>query len=192
MSDFDARQTVRRLPAVIAAAAIALGVSACGDSDDGDAGGNATAGQSAPASTAEQGASTNADEKEIVATMRSMRQRYNSYDGAAFCSELSKAGLAEVQAIIRDGQYAKYIKSRDCPGFVSAYARQVVARDGIRQRPIEVKRVTVKGDKATLVMKGGLAGFRSVVPFRFVKEGGEWKLVDPISAARNTIRVETE
>jgi hypothetical protein len=40
-------------------------------------------------------------------------------------------------------------------------------------------------------MKGGLAGRRSVVPFNVVREDGEWRVADPITAAENTIRVET-
>jgi len=194
MSDLNARPKARLL-AVTASLLLALGVAACGSSDDGDSdGGDATAKQADPVSNDGSGDGTNvaAEQKKVADTMRYIRNRYNAGDGAAFCGQLSREGVAEVKDVIRSGQYAKFIKSRTCGGYVSSYSKQVVARDGLKQRPIQVLRVSVDGDKAKMVMKGGLAGYRSVVPFRFVKVDGEWKLVDPITASHRTIRVDKE
>lgn len=190
MSDSNARPKTRLL-ALTASLLLALGVAACGDSDDGDGDGGDAAAQQAD-TTASGGGTSAADEKEVADTMRFIRKSYNASDGKAFCGQLSEEGVEEVQDVIREGTYAKYIKSKDCAGYVSSYSRQVVKKDGLKQRPVQVLSVSVDGDKARMIMKGGLAGYRSVVPFRFVRVDGEWKLVDPLTAPHRTIRVDAK
>lgn len=175
---------LRGLSAMAVAVALAVGVTACGGSDDGDGGATAADRSGSDAGVAD-------DEREVAATMRRLREVYNDSNGRAFCAELSKDGKREIAAVARSGEYSEVIKSRDCPGIIADYSRAIVEA-GMEQQPVEVRRVTVDGDKARIVIKGGLAGLRSIVPFRFVQEDGQWKLVDPISGTHNTIRVETD
>jgi len=157
--------------------ALALGVAGCGDSGDGDGGGPQAAGEA-------QGG--NGEQEQAAALMREVTRLYNEADGAGLCSSFTAAGREEV---VRAG--ADYgIKGRDCVAVMDEIARSVV-RAEVPPRVVEVRQVTVDGDRARVVVKGGIAGIRSVVPYRLVRAGGEWRIDDPISARRRIIRVES-
>lgn len=158
---------------------LAVGVAGCGDSDDGDKAGNAKA---ASSSTARSG-----DEARVADLITGLRDIYIKSDGDAFCAALTPDGRKEVTTLV-PGAYSN-IKAKDCAGIVKEFSGKVVS-GGQKQRPVDVRRVTVKGDKATAVITGGLAGVRRVVPFRFEKTGGEWKLDDPITGPRRIIKMD--
>lgn len=167
-----------RAPAlVVAVLALALGLAACGDSD-GDGGSGDSQAEAKQASADSTSAATpTSDEDKVIAVMRDLRDYFNTYDGKAFCAALTKAGQTEVVTETRDWP----IKKRTCVNIVSEYARGTVKVDGIRQTPVDVRRVTVKGGEATILMKGGIAGRRAPEMFRLAKEDGQWKVVDPLT-----------
>jgi hypothetical protein len=188
MNDFDA---LMRRSVLALALMLALGIAACGDDDGGSAG--ADAGQADTASSEGSEALSGdaaADKKEITATMHSFKDSFNNMNGERYCAKLSTAGQQQVVAGLRKSWYAKAIKARDCAGIVDAYTKELVGRQNNGYRPVEVRRISLDGDKARVVVKGGLAGRRSVVPFNMVREDGEWKVADPVTAAQNVIRVE--
>lgn len=154
----------------------AVGVASCGDSDDG--------GKASDATAAAHSSTDGGDKARVTDLITGLRDIYIRSDGDAFCAALTPDGRKEVTTLVPHAY--ENIKARDCPGIVTEFSRHVVG-GGQKQRPVDVRRVTVKGDKATAVITGGLAGFRRIVPFRFEKTGGEWKLDDPITGPRRII-----
>jgi hypothetical protein len=163
--------TDRRL-FVLAALALAAGIGGCGDSNGDGASGDATA--------ASEGSGA-----EVVAAMRDLREYYNTSDGQAFCDGLTPDGRDEVVGVRRTFK----LKETNCIDIINTVSRAVLD-SGEPQRVVVVHKVTVDGDKARLVMQGGLGGIRRVVPFQFVRLAGEWKLNDPISGPQRVIRME--
>lgn len=186
-----------RLIAVLAAfaVALALGAAACGGDDNsgsldsgqqpGESNHRAAVDDSTPAGA---NRAVDSDENQIADTMHYLREVYNASDGRAFCAKLTAAGRAEIVNLRRDR--GLNLTNSTCAGIITEYSKRAV-NAGAGQRPVKVLRVSVDGDRARIVVKGGLAGIRSVVPFRFVNQGGEWKLLDPISGTHNIIRVDT-
>lgn len=147
-----------------------LGIAACGDSDDGD-----SSAATNPASSTEREA--------VAAVMPQVRDAFNDMDGKAFCSHLTAAGRQEVSGYASEPPVQKAYHVRDCAKFITKYTRVVVPQGGAHKR-VRILKVDVNGDKAAVTMKGGLAGIRSIATYKLAKDGGEWKVEDPISGAQ--------
>lgn len=156
---------------LLVAIALTTAVAGCGDSGDDSA--------------ASQTANTPADDKaQIGSLMRNLRRDYNRTDGQAFCAALTDKGVAEME------KWAETLPKLppECADFVKSFAAAFV-NSGSGQTPVEVKKVTVKGDRGTIKMRGGLAGIRSTATYQVARVDGEWKLTNPVSGAE-TRRIE--
>jgi hypothetical protein len=178
MRDAHGRFSVR-LAMQLAALGLCLGVAACGGSDDD---GSADASQK-DATTAGAGAALTAEQKDIAAVMPDQREAFNSANGKAFCANLTAAGKREVREYASEPAVFEGYHTRDCSGFITKYTKKVVIEDGAAHRPVRILAVKSNGDKASVTMKGGLAGIRSIATYKLAKDGGTWKLENPISGA---------
>jgi hypothetical protein len=158
-------------------AGLAVGVAGCGDSE--------SSGANAP--TRGKTASYSGDEVKVVNAITDLRTVYNKQDGAGFCSRLTADGRREIEVLVPKA-YTN-LKAHDCAGIVTEYSGKVVG-GGQPQRPVRVRRIKVDGNKARIVITGGPAGVRRIVPFRYVKTGGKWLLDDPISGTNRVIGVD--
>jgi hypothetical protein len=168
-------------PLIAVTLVLALAFAGCGDDSDG----TSTASDSDGTAAAES-ISSGSEEDQIAAVMRHLEEVYNDSDGAAFCASLTARGQREV---VRVRKELTDVKSHDCAGIVSEVSEAVVAGDA-PQRTVKVLRVDVQGKQARAVIKGGLAGIRSVMPFKLRQVAGEWKVEDPISARGRLIRID--
>lgn len=177
---------------LVVAALLAMGASGCGGTDEPEGGAGdseAIASNSANGPSEKEAAggdaSASPDQRAIGDLMRHLREVYNRPDGREFCSNLTQHGEREVVNLAKQVD----LKASDCEGIVEEFANGVI-KAGNPQLPVEILRITVKGPHARVVMKGGLSGVRSVIPFRVVKAGAKWKLDDPLSARDRLIRVD--
>ena len=156
------------LVAVGSAALLSLGAAACSsdEGDDGEAAKNAAGGSAADTRVA-----SGSDEQQIEATLRALRESYNAGDGEAFCAKLTDAGRAEVVTFGRSTG-----NGRTC----ATITRRFGSATSGGQRPVAVRSVEIDGDRAVVRASGGLSG-RAVQALRMSKDGGEWKVVDPLS-----------
>jgi hypothetical protein len=153
--------------AILLATALALGVTACGDSDD--SGGSS----GAAASTDEGGTSANgakpSDEQQIRTTFRAVTDSFESGDGKTFCASVTPAALKQVESL------AIGLQVEGCEAMIAQLAKQTKAAN-VKQRPAKVVSVKVKGRRATMVIRDGGRPPSSV---RFRKVDGMWQLSDP-------------
>jgi hypothetical protein len=166
------------LPASAAALAVAVGVSACGDSTDSSDQGNAAAARGQGG-----GGGSAADRKEAAAVMPYLRNRFNAGDGKSFCTRVTAAGKREIREY---GLTLQGYNVHTCEAIVSKYGHQYVIR-GVTQKPVRVRNLKLDNDKAVVTITGGLAGIRSIAKYKLAKDAGKWKLVDPISGARTRV-----
>jgi len=155
--------------------ALAVGASGCGDSDDSGGSNDASAASDQPAG----------DKAQVANVMEDLRDIYIQSDGEGFCSRLTPDGVKEVEVLVgRDPNV--HLTAKDCQGIVTEFSKRVVS-GGQKQRPVDVRKVTVNGAKAKAVITGGLAGVRRIVPYRLEKINGEWKLDDPITGSSRSV-----
>lgn len=180
MRDVHGRFSVVLL-ALVAALGIALLATGCGDSDDGG-GDSADAAQQSNKDTATNAALTG-EGKAAAAVMPAQREAFNSANGKEFCDNLTAAGVREVEEYASEPAVFEGYGTRDCADFITKYTKKVVIEGGAAHRPVRILGVKVNGDRAEITMKGGLAGIRSIATYKVAKDGGEWKLDDPITGS---------
>lgn len=147
---------------------IPIGATACGNSDDGENGGdekqkNAAAGTSLAATRAGD------DEQQIAATLAYVGRALATGNGRAFCSKLSTVGRK---------QYVTGMHAWGQRGSCAAIIKQSAALNRKNALPpVTISWVKVSGDTATVKTRGGIAG-RSGDTLKASKDDGEWKLSD--------------
>jgi hypothetical protein len=166
------------LPASGVVLALALGVTACGDSNDDSDQGNANASQETQVSPTGEG--SDADRDAAAALMPRLRRLYNTMNGKDFCSNLTAPGRREVREF---GLAIPELKADTCEETITGYSTRLVSAGG-RHTPVRIKKLEVNGDKGSVTLNGGLAGIRSTATYKLAKDDGTWKLEDPISGAK--------
>jgi 2,3-bisphosphoglycerate-independent phosphoglycerate mutase len=168
------RGSLGRRVGVALVLALAVSVVGCGDS-----GGSGSDGADKAEATSSSG-----DRAQVSDAITELRTIYNKRDGDTFCSRLTPQGRKEVEVMVPKAY--PDTKAKDCAGIVKEYSTKIVG-GGQPQQPVKVRRVSVDGTKARVVVTGGLAGVRRIVPFRFEKQDGKWLLDDPISGTSRVI-----
>jgi hypothetical protein len=120
---------------------------------------------------------TEADRAAIAGVMRQLRVSHNAGDGTAYCGRLTVHGQREIREF---AETTPAIGKRDCADFMSEVARRVVETGGA-QPPVRVRAIAIDGDRARITMQGGQVGIKAIATYELAKEGGEWKLDNPIS-----------
>ncbi len=142
---------------------VALGLVACGDSDDG----NDAAGKPAQQETDSSQPVAGADEteREVRAALAALQNSFYAGDVKAVCAGYTEAARNEIAS--GGGSDAT------CESAMGAYVRPVPASTAQRYKA-RIISVKVKGDKATVRSVQGQA--QRPTDVRLVKEDGAWKL----------------
>jgi hypothetical protein len=154
-----------RIVGVVAAAAVALGLSACGSGDD-DSG--QTSAQSKATTSAGESAGT--PEEQVEAFVVGMQRDFIAGDGESFCKRLTAAGRRDA---IR---FAEMIgRGSTCEGMVRATAK--AGREaGTATPPNKIVSIKITGNRATAVVR---TGDRPPAMIKLVNREGRWKLPNP-------------
>src|SRR5215218_2278259 len=172
-----------RCASLLSAAALALGASACGDSDDNGSNQNAASDHATPAA-----ASNPQDEKAAAAVMPALTRSFNNTDGKAYCSKRTTDGKREIQQYSLEIQK---LKGTTCEQFMSSVSATVV-KSGNTQKPVRVREVKLAGDKATVTISGGPLAPNATANYKLHKDNGTWKVTNPISGAQTTTTPNTK
>ncbi len=154
-----------RVVGVVAAATVAIGMSACGSGDD-DSG--ETSAQSKEATSAGESAGT--PEEQVEAFVVGMQRDFIAGDGESFCNRLTAAGRRDAS------KFAELIgRGSTCEGMVRATAK--ASREaGAPTPPNKIVSIKITGNRATAVVR---TGDRPPATIKLVNRGGQWKLPNP-------------
>jgi ketosteroid isomerase-like protein len=157
-----------RLLAFAAAALFALGLAACGDSDDGGDG-SADQGDRTADGDRSGGAGGSSDESRARATVERLYAGIRAGDADAVCSTLTAPAQKQVAAgAIGSG------KAGSCADAFQQFLDAAEKQGGLNLTlKAKVERVTVKGDKAVAKVSFGKTRAGEIP---LVKQDGEWKL----------------
>ena len=151
-----------RLTGFAVAALLAVGaIAGCGGDDDGDAGASQDGGSEFVA--------TGSDEQQIKQVLQGIQKDFDNVDGVAYCDKVTKA---EQKDIIGYGR--NFGKGETCVDVIEAVARETKL-SGVEQKPTTFISAQVNGDRARARVKNGP---RPPEWMPFVKEGGEWKVIE--------------
>lgn len=143
---------------VVVVLAPALGLIACGDSDND----NASAGDTRPTETV----STNpaADRKSVRDAMRALQDAFYSGDGDTWCDGVTAHAATET---------ARQAESATCVDAIQTAVPEPLPPQKVQQFRSKIVKIDLSGDRATITTKQSKQP-RLKVPF--VREDGEWKL----------------
>ena len=155
---------LHRLGALAVACTIAVGVGACGSSDD-----SASTSDKSPAQTT--AATPPSEEQRITQTVEGLYEDLAASDAARVCSAMSAEASAQIAQQVPGGS-TEAPKDRTCETSMSAFMR-AAAQSGVLRQTIgaKVEDVSIAGRNATVTVSFG-AGSGKVA---LRKEGGEWR-----------------
>jgi hypothetical protein len=163
---------------LVAVGSVPIGAG-CGSDDDAGGGGQSAA-DATSSDAPKQEVPSGTDKEQIAAIVQGIQDDFNRADGAAFCDKVVKAEQEEIVAFGRN-----WNKGSNCADVMSTTARQT-NESGVKQKPTKFISAQVNGRRGRARVSNGGRPPEWMV---FVKEDGEWKLVesgiepDPIAAA---------
>jgi hypothetical protein len=154
------------LATLSAAAVLALGLAACGDSGDdegaGDSAADATKEQAVDTSKNAAQASDSPDEQRVRAAFTSLQKSFASGDGQAACGGMTATAQEDVIGLL---------VADTCPTTIAKLADQPDSRT----LPPKIDELEIDGQTAVVSTSYPGKDFQPQ-RFRYVKQNGEWKL----------------
>jgi hypothetical protein len=151
----------RLMGATIAVVLGASAVAGCGSDDDGDASGS-------EGDTTEFVA-TGSDEQQIEQVLVGIQKDYDNVDGAAYCAKVTEKEQRDIVGFGRN-----FGRGTTCINVINRVARETRAA-GVVQKPTRFISARVNGNRARVRVKNGPRKPEWEI---FVKEDGDWKMVD--------------